>query len=258
MRPTEVPLRFGMTEDGRLLAIEEAAGGSAFSIEHYEPGEAFVVTLADFLQEQVFDQREATRGEARPAAPRAPPHARRGRARRPRVVDVPGDQPAGGEVRRVRGAFQTNDRPAGAEPPPVVLVVGIPRLVERSERTITIVPGRPHLRKPVPGYPETVLRSALLTVGMVLAFAAPAAADSLTFASEDGDWVGAGLARTFTAADSTFSVDVERNEIEIHVDPVDHRASGWTLRIGGPDGGLPVPGHLLARREDQRTRRGAS
>ena len=69
MRPTEVPLRFGMTEDGRLLAIEEAAGWSAFSIEHYEPGEAFVVTLADFLQEQVFDQCEATWGEARPLCP---------------------------------------------------------------------------------------------------------------------------------------------------------------------------------------------
>ena len=69
MHPTEVPLRFGMTESGRLLAIGDLDGWSAFSIEHDESGESFMVTLADYLQEQVFDQLGATWGEARPLCP---------------------------------------------------------------------------------------------------------------------------------------------------------------------------------------------
>ncbi len=74
MHPTEIPLRFGMADEGRTLAIGEGHGDewAAFSIEHFEAGDHFVAFFADYLQDQVLDQSTAAWGEARPICPGHP------------------------------------------------------------------------------------------------------------------------------------------------------------------------------------------
>jgi hypothetical protein len=69
-QPTTVDLRLTLSDDGEHLEFLEADGsGSGFWLMDDQQGADLVVSLADFLQEQVFPETREAWGEARPACP---------------------------------------------------------------------------------------------------------------------------------------------------------------------------------------------
>jgi hypothetical protein len=69
-QPTAVDLRLALSDDGEYLVFRESDGsGSGFYLMNDQRGADLVVSLADFLQEQVFPETREAWGEARPACP---------------------------------------------------------------------------------------------------------------------------------------------------------------------------------------------
>lgn len=70
-RPTPVELRLEVDarDDDELVWVHGDDGGSGFRVEESSSEAEVLVLVADFLQDQVFDQLGETWGEARPPCP---------------------------------------------------------------------------------------------------------------------------------------------------------------------------------------------
>jgi len=69
-QPAAVDLHVTLSADGEYLLFRESDGSSSgFYVVHERPGVELVVSLADFLQDQVFPETREAWAEARPGCP---------------------------------------------------------------------------------------------------------------------------------------------------------------------------------------------